>query len=148
MTAFVLITNRYQSDVYLQASANAVPLDALVNEFYTLPAGFGQLLIRSVGGNVEQLSGAYVAPAPAYDGLSFYLADAAGATMDTLAAERFVHSGTSSTRPTLQVVKELVGQRRLMRQSDRLYITAPILAGAGVTGVVVCRLMGLRIQTQ
>lgn len=147
MTALVTQANRFGSQVSLEGSALTVALDAQVNEAFTLPTGFGDLLIRSVSASVEDLSGAYVAPAPAFDGPWLYLTDARAITIvDSLAHVRFVNYGTGTARPKLGITIEFQWYR-LMRRDEQLFVRMPIIAGAGVTGSIVVRMMGSRINT-
>jgi len=145
-TTLTLVSNRLGAHVSLVGTVTTVAADAQINERFILPVGFGDLWIRALKAVVFSFSGAYVAPAPAYDGLGMGIIDSAeAATADELLAERFVHSGTSSTRPTLSISKELFSYR-IFRQAERAYVQAPILAGAGVTVSVQCFLMGLRTK--
>lgn len=150
MTDLVNRGSRYGPNVMLSVSVPTIALDAQVNEFFQLPTGFGDILIRRIVGTVGTFSGAYVAPAPAFDGLHFYITDdQGGTTYDFLGSARFVHMGTTSARPVLNAYLEHF-ERTLLRGSgmrERLYIQAPILAGAGVTGTIVCNIMGQRINT-
>lgn len=146
-TVLVNNSNRILNNSFLRAAVSSVALDASVLEFFTLPVGFGQLLVESIEGLVTSLSGAYVAPAPAFDGMEFTVQSAdASTTIDLLGAVRFVHAGTASARPTL--VAQLDLQRRtIVRQNDRFVLSAPVIAGAGVTGTVALYVRGERIQT-
>lgn len=146
MTVLLTVSNRWGNQSFLKNDATTVAADAQINEFFTLPVGFGNLLIREVVGTISTFSGAYVAPAPAYDGFSFYIANAAVAEQDYLGAVRYVHAGTVSARPTLVAGIEFV-HSRLLRQDERFYVTSPIIAGAGVTVTVTCRLLGVRIDS-
>lgn len=146
MTQLVTSSSRFGADGYLAVGATSVPADAQINEFFTLPASFGDILMRSVVASISTFSGAYVAPAPAFDGFSFYIADASVAEQDYLGAVRYVHAGTASARPTLVGHIEFL-QPRLFRTVERLYVTSPVIAGAGVTVSVTCRIMGLRLRS-
>lgn len=147
MTVLAIASNRYGPNSFLIAGATGVAADASLSEFFTLPPGYGDLLIKRAGVIISNFSGAYVAPAPAYDGVRFEIVDSSGSTTyDMLGASRFVHVGTVAARPVLSVVIEF-DERCLMGRLDRLYIFAPVLAGAGVTADVSCRLTGVRINS-
>lgn len=146
-TTLSLISNRRTSEVTLNGTVATVALDATVSETFVLPSGFGALLIYRCRFSISQLSGAYVAVAPAFDGIQGSVVSTDGAGLfDLLMNERFVVTGTQSARPVLTTFKELF-RPALMRQSEQVNISAPIIAGAGVTGTVSCALMGQRIQT-
>lgn len=147
MTVLVTQANRIGAHVSLEGNALTVAADAQINQAFTLPVGFGNLLIRSISATLEDLSGAYVAVAPATEGTWLYLADSRAITIvDSLAHLRLVNFGTATARPKLGATIEFYS-RRLMRRDEQLFIRMPILAGAGVTVSIVCRMMGLRTQT-
>lgn len=147
MTDLVARGSRFGPNVMLSVSVPLIAADAQINEFFQLPAGYGDVLIRRVVGAISTFSGAYVAPAPAYDGLHFYVTDSqGGTTYDFIGSGRFVHMGSAVT---LNVSIECF-ERTLLRGSgtrERLYIQAPILGGAGVTVTVNCQIFGQRINT-
>lgn len=146
-TALVVNSNRLLDDAYLEASSASVALDAIVFETFRLPTGFGQLIVKAATCLIGSLSGAYAAPAPAYDGIELYVLSSDLSTrIDLIGSVRFVNSGTISARPQLTIWIDL-NNHVLVRQSDRFAIQAPVLAGAGVTGTVALRVRGRRIQT-
>lgn len=147
MTALITQATRWGAQISLEGNALTVALDAQVNNAFTLPAGIGSVLLRSVSIGIEDLTGAYVAPTPSNDGIWLYIADSRSITIvDSLDHGRFVHYGTDTGRPTLGYTKEFHWYR-LMRQDENLYIRAPIIAGVGVTGSLICRIMCVRFET-
>lgn len=145
MTALTVVSNRLGGYVVLAATVTSVAADAAIAERFTLPSTFGDLLIYAVESEIGAFSGAYVAPAPAYDGSRFRLIDGALATIDFLGSARFVHYSTASARPMLTSWLDLQNTT-VLRGNEELLISAPVLAGAGVTVTVVCRLRGLRLD--
>jgi len=147
VTALIAASNRYGSDYALRGDTSTVALDAVVAEYFTLPTGFGSLLIKNCIFQLSALSGAYVAPAPAYDGVMCFIVSSDGSTwVDNIGSMRYVHIGTSSARPTLSVSFDL-NHPTLLRLGERLVVTSPVLAGAGVTGTVTVVIRGARFQT-
>jgi len=147
MTALVTLSNRNGPLSALGATATTVPVDAAVSEFFTLPAGYGDLLIIGMNAAISSLSGAYVPPTPLRDGPWFTITDSQGiTTLDSLGSVEWTHASTSATRPLLVANIELFRPRVLLL-GERLYITSPIIGGAGVTASVQCRLTGQRINT-
>lgn len=144
-TPLTIRSLRYGAATTISASVSSVALDAIVNEIFTMPAGFGDMLIEYVFADIDTLSGAYVAPAPAYDGLNFSIYDSNGALADSIGASRFVNYGTSSTRPYLASTVN-PDFRMLIRQNERFHISAPIIAGAGVTATVFFLARGIRLK--
>lgn len=146
-TTLSLNSNRLFDYSFLRATLASVALDAQVAEAFVLPVGFGQLLINAAAFFITSLSGAYVAVAPATEGCQMDVQSAdASTTIDFVGSARFVHGGTASTRPTLVASFDLQNIV-LMRQQDRILVSAPIIAGAGVTGTVGLYLRGRRIMT-
>lgn len=146
-TALTNQSNRFQSESYLTSEVAAVALDAGVAEAFILPNGFGQLLVSRISADVLSFSGAYVAPAPAFDGAQIQIQSQDGSTrIDNLGSSRFVHIGTVSARPWLSAYIEYL-RYALVRQADRFVVVLPILAGAGVTGTVRFAVTGVRIST-
>lgn len=144
-TAMTLISQRYGGDACCAGTVTSVPLDAAMGELFTLPAGFGDMLVKFFEVELGALSGSYVAPTPAYEGMRLKVTDPTTTSVDILGAFRFVHYSTSSARPALTISRDL-NRPVLFRQTERIQIDAPILAGAGVTGNVVCRIVGLRLR--
>jgi len=148
MTALVTQANRFGAQVSLEGSALTVAADAQINEAFTLPAGFGSLLIRSLSASLEDLSGAYVAVAPATESTWLYLSDSRAITIvDSLAHLRLRNFGTATARPKLGATVEFQTSR-LMRRDEQIFIRMPIMAGAGVTVSIICRVMGTRIEVE
>lgn len=146
-TTLAINSNRQRNNTFLRAAVATVAVDAEVVERFVLPTGFGQCLVESVQALVSSLSGAYVAPAPAFDGAQFtILGSDATAIVDFFGASRFVNAGTTSARPTLAVYIDL-NRRVLIRQQDIIQVNMPIIAGAGVTAVISCYIRGERIMT-
>lgn len=145
-TTLTLRANRSGSTVYLGTSVASVALDATVDENFILPVGFGDLLIQTVRLTISSLSGAYVAPAPAYDGFVCSIGSVvAGDVADLVCARRFVNTLTQTGRPVLDIVYDVV-RVVLCRQNERIQVAAPLLAGAGVTGTVSCAVRGIRTR--
>lgn len=143
LTTLVLASNRFLSEVFLTNNVGSVAADAAILERFQLPTGFGNLALSYVEAVVGNFSGAYVAPAPAYDGLKVSIVDGTNTTVvDSLGSGRFVHGYSG---PSLFVTFELF-RRTVLRQGEQLRITAPILAGAGVTVAVTCALRGIRLN--
>lgn len=146
-TSLTLNSNRLFDTAFLRGALASVALDAQVAEAFVLPTGFGQLIIVHATFSIVSLSGAYVAVAPATEGVQIDVQSSdASTTVDSFGSARFVHAGTSSTRPTLTASFDLQNVI-LMRQADRILVSAPIIAGVGVTGTVVLYLRGRRIMT-
>lgn len=146
-TTLTLNSNRLFDTAFLRGNLASVALDAQIAEAFILPSGFGQLIIVHCTFSVFSLSGAYVAVAPATEGVQVDVQSAdASTTIDSFGSARFVHAGTSSARPTLTASFDLQNVI-LMRQQDRILVSAPVLAGAGVTGTVQLYLRGRRIMT-
>lgn len=146
VTQLVLQSNRWLDKSHLSGSVSAVAIDAAVGETFQLPEGFGQLLVERMFVSIDTLSGAYVAPAPAYDGVAVYLVDSSiNTAIDTLYTMRFVNTSTQTTRPALTTCVEF-WTPVLVRQREAFQVNAPILAGAGITARVVLRATGRRIM--
>ena len=146
-TTLIVNANRLFNTAFLQVSLGSVALDAQVTEKFVLPGTFGQLILEHVMFYITGLSAAYVAPAPAYDGVLCEIQSADGSTViDSVGTSRFVHSGTSSARPTLSAYFDMYN-RTIVRQQDRVVVSAPVIAGAGATGTVGIYLRGKRIMT-
>jgi len=140
-------SNRLLSNVFMRGAVSSVAFDAAIVEAFVFPAGFGQLLVENIQAIITGFSGAYVAPAPAFDGCNFDIqSQDATTTIDFLGSSRFVHIGTASGRPTLAAFIDCQ-RRTVIRQSDRIIVGAPVLAGAGVTGNVILYVRGERIMT-
>lgn len=142
MSVLTIRSNRLGSVVLLALDVTSVPLDAEVTEDFTLPAGFGDFWVDFVEAGISAFSGAYLAPAPAYDGIGIAIYSA-GAVVDILGDRRFVNVGSQSARPVLNTSMELY-RRTIFRQTETITISTAILAGAGVTGTVSLRMRGLR----
>lgn len=130
----------------MQGTVASVPLDAAMGEYFILPAGFGDIALNRLSITIYSLSGTYVAPAPIYAGISVHIQNATGTTeVDTVGTTPYVNVSTSSARPVLEVNFDLV-RRILFQQNERLVIEAPVIAGAGITASVDCRLRGTRLR--
>lgn len=140
-----ILSLRYGAATTISGSVASVALDANVAELFTLPTGFGDMLIELVHVGLGTFSGAYVAPAPAYDGPVFGIYGSDGVLKDIIGSMRWVHYGTASARPTLAAF--IAPQWRvLIRQNERFYVNIPISAGAGVTGSVDIVARGVRLK--
>lgn len=147
MTQLNIRSNRYGPNSFLSVGVGGVAVDSSVSEFFTLPPGYGDLLVKRVGATISNFSGAYVAPAPAFDGFEFNISDTTGGSgYDIMGAVRFVHRGTQTARPVFTAVLEL-DERALFGRLDRLYVLAPVIGGAGVTVDLTCFVLGIRINT-
>lgn len=146
-TTLSIRSNRFRNRAYLLGAVSSVALDAAIQENFILPTSpvFGQLLIESLIVSVGTFSGAYVAPAPAYDGFEVVVQDGTN-RIDIVGASRFVHTSTISARPVLTAWFDLQNPT-LMRQSDILQVQGAILAGAGVTGAISLGVRGIRFDT-
>lgn len=145
-TNLVLASNRFLARVLLTGSSAAVPADAAISENFRLPAGFGDLALESAEASIAGFSGAYVAPAPAFDGARLGITDSVAATVqDIVGSTRFVNAGTASGRPELYTVVELF-HLTIFRQAELMNVAVAILAGAGVTVSVNLRIRGVRLK--
>lgn len=135
---------RDPAECTIGATVTGVALDATVLEFFRLPTNFGDLLIRTLMCDVTALSGAYVAPAPAFDGALFAVYDP-NSFVDCLAAVRWVNYSTASARPQLAATFEFQ-HPALVRQNELIAVQMPIMAGAGVTGSVDLFVRGVRLR--
>lgn len=146
-TTLVNQNNRFLDEAFLRAGVASVPLDAMVAETFFLPVGFGQLHIKFVGVLLGLFTGTYVAPAPAYDGAEVYILSSDLSTrIDGIGAKNWTNVGTITARPQLSCSFDMQNFV-LMRQSDRITITAPIMAGAGITGTLQVTIRGRRMMT-
>lgn len=146
-TDLVVVANRYRDRAVLSVNVTGVALDAAVSENFRIPAGFGDLLLEQLMVQVNALSGAYAAPTPAYDGFNIDIVDPnAGTVIDTLGGARWVNVSTESARPVLRTYYEPTLVPALCRQLELLQVTAPIIAGAGVTGQIRIRMRGIRLR--
>lgn len=145
-TTMTVLSNRRQDIACVVGTVTSVPLDAVMNEFFRLPVAFGDLICESVETELHTFSGAYVAPAPAYDGHRISVIDQnVTSVCDWIGTERFVHEATASTRPVLAVWLDLQN-KVLVRQNEYINVSAPILAGAGVTATLILRCRGRRLR--
>lgn len=147
ITTLAISSNRLGATTVLFADTTSVALDAAISESYILPTAprFGALLIETILIQISGLSGAYVAPAPAYDGAGVRLLSPDGATLqDVVGSYRFVNVLTQTARPALHAWID-PERRVLMRQQELLTVYGPVLAGAGVTGIVTCIVRGTRL---
>lgn len=145
-TTLAITSNRELAETFMQGTSAGVPLDAVIGEYFILPLTFGDLHLSRIKLTLYSLSGAYAAPTPAYDGFSIHVQNTNGTTeVDTIGAERFVNVSTASARPVLEVQIDL-HHRILIRQTERIVVEAPILAGAGVTATLACAIRGTRLR--
>lgn len=142
-TQFTLRSNRMGAVVTLEGTVTSVAADADIAETFFLPAGLGDLVLSTVGIYTTELSGAYVAPAVEpcvqFRVISPDLLD----FVDFLSVVRLsaVQNGTQ-----LGFAAQAQMQRDvLMRRNDRIGVSLPELAGAGVTFNIVCFIRGVRI---
>lgn len=143
LTPLVIASNRLLNEVFLGASVTLVPADAAINERFSLPGGFGDLALHYAECTLSAFSGAYVAPAPAYDGAKIGIIDSQQVSnIDSIGAGRFVHY---SSPVTLIAAVELY-RRTVFRLADQMICSAPIVAGAGVTVTLTCRVRGIRLK--
>lgn len=146
LTTLAIRSNRLLSAVMLDGSVSAVAIDAAFSERFILPAGFGDLLIELIEASVASFSGAYVAPAPAYDGVKFAILDQNAAdNVDVVGAQRYVLGSQVTTTPQLFAVYELF-RNTVLRQGEQIQVNSPALAGSGVTATVRLRIRGVRIK--
>lgn len=144
VTQLAILSNRRASTVLLSATSSAVPVDASVQEFFTLPTGFGDFICEAVEAAVTGLSGTYVATVPPFDGIAVgVLQD--NARVDFIGAQRWVNQSTATARPNFEIILDLQNHV-LVRQTERVDVNCPIIGGAGVTAAVTLRLRGLRVK--
>lgn len=144
MTVLALFSNRRASTVLLSGTSSAVPVDASVQEFFTLPTGFGDFVCEAFEVACTGLSGTYVAPTPPFDGFGVgVLQD--NARVDFLGAGRFTNQSTASARPNFELVVDLQNHV-LVRQTERVDVNVPIIAGAGITAAITFRMRGVRMK--
>lgn len=147
ITTLVARSNRLGPRNFLYATVSGVAVDAQVGELFRLPVGYGQMHLEAVMCTIDTLSGAYVAVAPAFDGVELAILSPDGTTrVDIIGAERFVVRGTASARPAFAVTFDF-NNKVLMRQDELIFVSAPAIAGAGVTAVVGCFIRGVRFST-
>lgn len=146
MPVLTAVANRIAGKVLLKASEASIAVDAVINRTYTLPAGFGDLLMETWEAELHTLSGAYVAPAPNFDGFRLASTSTAASTdADILGSRQWVNEGTVSARPELTTFVDL-HNKVLIRQDETLVLRAPIIGGAGVTATIAIRIRGLRLR--
>lgn len=145
-STLAILANRLGGHVLLGKAVTGVAVDAPVAENFVLPTGFGDLYVDMVNASLSALSGAYVAPAPAFDGFNFGILSSDAATQqDYLGDARWTNVSTSSARPIFAATVD-PNQRTIYRQGELLIVTAPIIAGAGVTATITVLMRGLRLR--
>lgn len=146
-TALVTAGSRHGPVTMCSGTKTLEAVDAAWGEYFYLPDGFGHMLIQHLDFIVSSMSGVYVAPAPAYDGLYAYIMGSDEVTLqDSIGSGRFVNIGGTATTPQLCVSFEYYSFP-LLRQGERVAMAAPPIGGAGVTATVACRVRGIRFYS-
>lgn len=146
-TDLVAAANRLGARAYLQVSVTSVAIDAAVSENFRVPASIGDVLVEQLQAFVGGFSADYLNPDPQNDGFNIVVTSSDAATVqDIIGSGRATRvGGSAALRPTLVYTVDL-NNPTIVRTNELISITLPILAGAGATATVSCRVRGLRLR--